>query len=270
MAVQFSLSYDADGNGSLVRNEIASSPKTIDTSQFVIGEYESKKSIYTGGIIESEEDPFDYENQLKILKTYVTENDYDIGNESTPTRPLSTPYKSQSMILDQLEKAYGKNSTQYINYQKAVSRGEMFEDIKLGSNITSLASVPYSGLGRAISNIGTRYTDKVKADAISELHRSDWYQADMQRRQEEFNQTGDYDVWSTGTGTGMGPQYSRREDLKPGTVFDAEDHGEPPSTPRQDQGVQVGDNYQDNSDRDSGTGTMDASDFSDDTPGTPF
>ena len=256
MAVQFSLSYDADGNGSLVRNEIASSPKTIDTSQFVIGEYESKKSIYTGGIIESEEDPFDYENQLKILKTYVTENDYDIGNENIPTRPLSTPYKSQSMILDQLEKAYGKNSTQYINYQKAVSRGEMFEDIKLGSNIASLASVPYSGLGRAISNIGTRYTDRVKADAISELHRSDWYQADMQRRQEEFNRTGDYDEWSTGTGTGMGPQYSR-EDVKPGTVFDADtdpaDEGIQPSTPRQDQGVQVGDNYQDN--RHTGHGT---------------
>ena len=30
-------------------------------------------------------------------------------------------------------------------------------------------------------------------------------------------------------------------------MYDAEDHGEPPS-PQQDQGVQVGDNYQDSSD----------------------
>jgi hypothetical protein len=71
--------------------------------------------------------------------------------------------------------------------------------------------------------------------------------ADMNRRDREFQETGDYDVYS-GTTVTTGPDYGP---VTSGTVFDAEDDG-------------GGD------DSGGSTGSMDASDFSDDTAGTPF
>ena len=71
--------------------------------------------------------------------------------------------------------------------------------------------------------------------------------ADMNRRDQEFQDTGDYDVYS-GTTVTTGPDYGP---VTSGTVFDAEDDG---------GGDDSGDS----------TGSMDASDFSDDTAGTPF
>ena len=71
--------------------------------------------------------------------------------------------------------------------------------------------------------------------------------ADMNERDREFQETGDYDVYS-GTTVTTGPDYGP---VTSGTVFDAEDDG-------------GGD------DSGGSTGSMDASDFSDDTAGTPF
>ncbi len=71
--------------------------------------------------------------------------------------------------------------------------------------------------------------------------------ADMNERDREFQETGDYDVYS-GTTVTTGPDYGP---VTSGTVFDAEDDG-------------GGD------DSGGSTGSMDASDFSDDSPGTPF
>ena len=71
--------------------------------------------------------------------------------------------------------------------------------------------------------------------------------ADMNQRDKEFQETGDYDVYS-GTTVTTGPDYGP---VTSGTVFDAEDDG-------------GGD------DSGGSTGSMDASDFSDDTAGTPF
>tara|TARA_R100000808_G_C2116343_1_gene128851 strand:- start:10 stop:606 length:597 start_codon:yes stop_codon:yes gene_type:complete len=71
--------------------------------------------------------------------------------------------------------------------------------------------------------------------------------ADMNQRDKEFQETGDYDVYS-GTTVTTGPSYGP---VTSGTAFDAEDDG-------------GGD------DPGGSTGSMDASDFSDDTAGTPF
>ena len=45
----------------------------------------------------------------------------------------------------------------------------------------------------------------------------------------EYDAYGDYDVYHDGS-YNMGPTYNR-DALKTGTVFDAEDHGEPPAPP---------------------------------------
>ena len=74
---------------------------------------------------------------------------------------------------------------------------------------------------------------------------SDDYYEDLDKRDEEFEETGDYDVYSNTVTTG--PNYGP---VTSGTVFDAEDDG--------------------GSDNGGGGGNMSASDFSDDTAGTPF
>ena len=75
MAIQYSLSYDADGNPSLVKNTVQGSAPVIKTD-FNIGAYEPKRSVSTDYTFTSE-DPFNEESQLKILKTYIAENDSD-------------------------------------------------------------------------------------------------------------------------------------------------------------------------------------------------
>ena len=75
---------------------------------------------------------------------------------------------------------------------------------------------------------------------------SDEARADLDARDKAFQETGDYDVYSDTVTTG--PDYGP---VTSGTVFDAEDDG-------------GGD------DSGGSTGSMDASDFSDDTAGTPF
>ena len=76
---------------------------------------------------------------------------------------------------------------------------------------------------------------------------SDEARADLDARDQAFQETGDYDVYTVIVITG--PDYGP---VTSGTVFDAEDDGGG------------------NGSGGGGTGTMDASDFSDDTAGTPF
>ena len=77
MAVQYSLSYDADGNPSLVKNTVEGKAPVIKTD-FSIGAYQPKRTVSTDYTFTStSEDPFNQESQLQILKTYIAENDSD-------------------------------------------------------------------------------------------------------------------------------------------------------------------------------------------------
>ena len=70
MAIQYSLSYDADGNPSLVKNTVQGQAPVIKTD-FNIGAYEPRRTISTDYTFTSSEDPFSEESQLKILQTYI-------------------------------------------------------------------------------------------------------------------------------------------------------------------------------------------------------
>ena len=70
MAIQYSLSYDAEGNPSLVKNTVKGSAPVIKTD-FNIGAYEPRGANLTDYEFTSSEDPFSEESQLKILKTYI-------------------------------------------------------------------------------------------------------------------------------------------------------------------------------------------------------
>ncbi len=78
MAIQYSLSYDAQGNPSLVKNTTTGSAPVIKTDNFTVGEYSPKRSIMTDFNFD---DAFSPEQQYKILQTYITDNDSDPDND---------------------------------------------------------------------------------------------------------------------------------------------------------------------------------------------
>lgn len=75
MATQFSLSYDGEGNPSLVENKVESKA-TAPTGTFNIDPFEPVRTVRTDYTFESV-DPFDYEQQLTYLQTFIRDNDAD-------------------------------------------------------------------------------------------------------------------------------------------------------------------------------------------------
>ena len=68
MATQYSLSYDADGNPSLVKNTVEGKAPVIKTD-FTIGEYKPIRTVSTDNEITStSSDTFSREKQLEICK----------------------------------------------------------------------------------------------------------------------------------------------------------------------------------------------------------
>ena len=80
MATQFSLSYDSAGNASLVENKIASKPAI--TGKFDIDPYAPVRSVSTDySFTPTNQDTFDYENQLIYLEQFIKDNDSDVDKE---------------------------------------------------------------------------------------------------------------------------------------------------------------------------------------------
>ena len=246
MAIQYSLSYDVDGNPSLVKNTVQGSAPVIKTD-FNIGAYEPTRTVSTNYTFTSE-DPFNEESQLKILKTYIAENDSDPNTFSGDVRNRD--------ILTSMDR-------------DKMSRLKQFTgDIKNASNLLGLGiSNPFNTILGTGAKLVESYSDRQMTKLMDSAYASQEYQDYMKDLDRQYNEYQDYDVYNDYRG---GPNYRDEKgylDVRSGTVFDAEDEETNFTSTPVDQGVQVGDNYQDS---DSSTGTMDASDFSDDTPGTPF
>ena len=222
MAVQYSLSYDAQGNPSLVKNTTTGSAPVIKTDNFTVGEYTPKRSIMTDFDFE---DAFSPEQQYKILQTYIADNDADPDNDTNRGGP------------DIFKKKYTLNEQQKINslmmagldqeaddYKKYVTRSKTAKGLKLISNVLP---APFG----TILSLGSTYvgnkSDKEVTKIIDSYYASDYYQDMVKQMDYEYDAYGDYDVYHDGS-YNIGPTYNR-DDLKTGTVFDAEDHGEPPS-----------------------------------------
>ena len=238
MAVQYSLSYDAQGNPSLVKNTTTGSAPVIKTDNFTVGEYTPKRSIMTDFDFE---DAFSPEQQYKILQTYIADNDADPGNDINRGGP------------DIFKKKYTLNEQQKINslmmagldqeaedYKKYVTRSKTAKGLKLISNVLP---APFG----TILSLGSTYvgnkSDKEVTKIIDSYYASDYYQDMVKQMDYEYDAYGDYDVYHDGS-YNMGPTYNR-DDLKTGTVFDAEDHGEPPAPPTE-TGEITADYYGDN------------------------
>jgi len=223
MAVQYSLSYDADGNPSLVKNTVEGKAPVIKTD-FSIGAYQPKRTVSTDYTFTStSEDPFNQESQLQILKTYIAENDSDPTTFATSdARKRDTLSAMDKDKMSRIEKFIGKEAA--TNFEKYAKRSTAARDIKQFTGAVGLfTSNPLNTIvnigARAVGNYSDRQIDKI----MNNMYSSENYQNYMRQLDYEYEAYRDYDVYNDFQG---GPNYRDDKgylDVRPGTVFDAED-----------------------------------------------
>ena len=269
MATQYSLSYDADGNPSLVKNTVEGKAPVIKTD-FTIGEYKPTRTVSTDYTFTSE-DPFSRESQLQILNTYIAENDSDPTTFTGDVRQRDMLSAMDKDKMSRISKFVGKEAA--VNFEKYAKRSATAQELK---GVTGTIGLFTSNPLNTILNIGARavgnYSDKQIDKIMNNMYASDNFQNYMKELDYEYDAYQDYDVYNDFSGAPNYRDASGYLDVRSGTVFDADtdpaDEGVQPSSQQQDQGEISSDSGF--SDTGGSTGTMDASDFSDDTPGTPF
>ena len=238
MAIQYSLSYDADGNPSLVKNTVQGSAPVIK-SDFTIGAYEPARTVSTDYTFTKAEEPFSEESQLQILKTYIAENDSDPTTFSGDPRDRDRLTAMERDKMSRLKQFTGQKSA--MDYEKYATRSATAKELK---GITGAIGLFTSNPLNTIVNIGARavgnYSDKQIDKMMNNMYASENYQNYMRELDYEYDAYQDYDVYNDYRG---GPNYRDDKgylDVRSGTVFDADtdpaDEGIQPSSQQQDQG----------------------------------
>ena len=229
MAIQYSLSYDADGNPSLVKNTVKGSAPVIKTD-FNIGAYEPKRIVSTDYTFTSQEEPFSNESQLKILKTYIAENDSDPNTFAGDVRDRDRLTAMDKDKISRLTQFTGKQSG--LDYEKYATRSAIAGDIRTASNIIGLASTnPLTTILGTGARLVENYSDRQITKLMDNMYASQEYQDYMKNLDYEYDAYQDYDVYNDFR---SGPNYRDEKgylDVRSGTVFDAD-------TDPADEGVQ--------------------------------
>ena len=229
MAIQYSLSYDTDGNPSLVKNTVKGSTPVIK-QDFNIGAYEPRRTISTDYTFTSD-DPFGEESQLQILKTYIAENDSDPTTFTGDVRQRDMLSAMDKDKMSRISKFVGKEAA--LNFEKYAKRSATAKELK---SITGAIGLFTSNPLNTIVNIGARavgnYSDKQIDKMMNNMYASENYQNYMRELDYEYAAYQDYDVYNDFQGA---PNYRDDKgylDIRPGTVFDAEDqedYSDPPA-----------------------------------------
>ena len=229
MAIQYSLSYDTNGNPSLVKNTVKGSAPVIKTD-FNIGAYEPKRTVSTDYTFTSQEEPFSNESQLKILKTYIAENDSDPTTFAGDVRDRDRLTAMDKDKISRLTQFTGKQSA--LDYEKYATRGAIAGDIRTASNVIGLASTnPLNTVLSTGARLVENYSDRQITKLMDNMYASQEYQDYMKNLDYEYDAYQDYDVYNDFQ---SGPNYRDDKgylDVRSGTVFDAD-------TDPADEGVQ--------------------------------
>ena len=221
MAIQYSLSYDANGNPSLVKNTVKGSAPVIKPD-FNIGAYAPKRTVSTDYTFTSQEEPFSEEVQLKILKTYIDENDSDPTTFAGDVRDRDRLTAMDKDKISRLTQFTGKQSA--LDYEKYATRSAIAGDIRTASNVIGLASTnPLNTVLSTGARLVENYSDRQITKLMDNMYASQEYQDYMKNLDYEYDAYQDYDVYNDFQ---SGPNYRDDKgylDVRSGTVFDAED-----------------------------------------------
>ncbi len=278
-ATRLVMTYDEAGNASFKSEVITNTRSAGSAKVFNIGEAINRFQFDSSPSTEQTElvsDPL-ADTIIKIKKFIMNEPDQDDDQSLDIVKVKEfDQFDIKDVVTQNIYKALGESKgDKYSKYTTIADATNIFKTVNKGARTSKNLGLTTAAINPFVSLAATglnKYSEYQRNNIINEYFESDYYKDKMNTMQTEYETYGDYDAF---TDYNAGPTYTR-EDLKPGTVFDADtdpaDEGvqpTPPSGGMMSPPSHIGP-QSDNGSDDSSTGTMDASDFSDDTPGTPF
>jgi hypothetical protein len=211
---QYQLVYDSSGDASLKEIAVVSTQK-ISEGTFNVSEYFAPRMDY--GIIETYKDKNSYEEQLILIQNKFHQKGEDKDDKDPDyKKDLSPEFNWKTYMYNTLVNALGKEAADdYMKYAK-------IEDFAKVANWASLV-FPVNWIAKLALKGAGKYAETKKQEITGEYLNSSYYNNKMKAMDLEYKDSGDYDVYSD---INWGPSYGK--EYKPGTIYDAEDHGEPP------------------------------------------
>ena len=209
---QFALSYDNQGNSSLVAVKEQTTSRISSGGDWKVSDYFAPRMDY--GITETYKNT--PEEQLKTIQKVLVpqSDDRDSKDDKDYKKDLSPAFNWKDYMYEEYKKALGVEAADAwlsaYNLEKAAS---------------AVGWVPFVPvIGKVIAKGTQKYAEKKKEDIVKQYINSKYFMDNMANMDIEYTVTGDYDSYND---LSWHPSYGK--DYKPGTVFDAEDHGEPPA-----------------------------------------
>ena len=234
-ATQLVMTYDDQGNASF-KSEVVTNNRNVGSPRvFTIGEAINRFQFDTSPATQDDVLPDPLTEQLNVIRKFITGESSDGDQDSRVTLKEFPQFNIRDSVTKDITNALGESAGKKFNkYAIMADITGGLKDINKTSRTVGMLGVSTPTFDPITSLLVTglnKYSERQRENLIKEYHDSDYYTDKMNRMQTEYETYGDYDAF---TDYSAGPTYTR-EDLKPGTVFDADtdpaDEGEQPAPP---------------------------------------
>jgi len=224
-ATQLVMTYDDQGNASF-KSEVVTNNRNVGSPKvFTIGEAINRFQFDTSPATQDDVLPDPLTEQLNVIRKFITGESSD-GDQDSRVTPKEFPqFNIRDSVTKDITNALGESKgKKFEKYATIADITGGLKDINKTSRTVGMLGVSTPTFDPITSLLVTglnKYSERQRENLIKEYHDSDYYTDKMNRMQTEYETYGDYDAF---TDYSAGPTYTR-EDLRPGTVFDAEDEG---------------------------------------------
>jgi hypothetical protein len=202
---QFALSYDNQGNSSLVAVKEQTTSRISSGGDWKVSDYFAPRMDY--GITETYKNT--PEEQLKTIQKVLVpqSDDRDSKDDKDYKKDLSPTFNWKDYMYEEYKKALG--------VEAADSWLSAYNLEKAASAVGWVPFVPV--IGKVIAKGTQKYAEKKKEDIVKQYINSKYFMDNMANMDIEYTVTGDYDSYND---LSWHPSYGK--DYKSGTVFDAD------------------------------------------------
>ena len=213
--MQYQLQYDNEGNASLKTIDAIPTRK-VSEGTFKVSDYFAPRMDY--GVDETYDDKFSPAKQLEsIQKKLLGKDSGNDKDDSTYKENLSPEFNWQTYTYQEYVKALGLDAANdWLKYSK-------LQDFAKAANWATLI-FPVNAIAKGVIKGTGKVTEIKKEKIVNKYLNSDYYTNKMKAMDLDYKTYGDYDVYSD---IEYGPSYGK--EITEGTIYDAEDHGEPPN-----------------------------------------
>ena len=224
-ATQLVMTYDDQGNASF-KSEVVTNNRNVGSPKvFTIGEAINRFQFDTSPATQDDVLPDPLTEQLNVIRKFITGESSDGDQDSRVTLKEFPQFNIRDSVTKDITDALGESAgKKFEKYSTMADITGGLKDINKTSRTVGMLGVSTPTFDPITSLLVTglnKYSERQRENLIKEYHDSDYYTDKMNRMQTEYETYGDYDAF---TDYSAGPTYTR-EDLRPGTVFDAEDEG---------------------------------------------